>query len=91
MSELIIEDFEEMAEFIKQRDGDTLKTQQINSAFIGWQLGAGGKNSFNAYLKRLNIIEPKDEELSKNQKRYYEKKADKIAADLSKVKKWRKG
>ncbi len=50
------------------------------AAFIGWQVGAGGKKSFKAYLENLGLLEkvgvPK--ELVKLQKELALKRARKI-------------
>lgn len=42
----------DMAEKIRQAEA---KDRMIIAAFIGWQMGAGGKKSFRQYLKSLGL------------------------------------
>jgi len=42
----------DMAEEIKKSEA---KDRMVIAAFIGWQMGAGGKKSFSRYLKSLGL------------------------------------
>lgn len=50
--------FLQLARIIAEARADEAKDQLTNSAFVAWQLGAGGELTFRAYLRRLGLLQP---------------------------------
>ncbi len=61
--------FLELIQLASKAREEEAKEKLINSAFIGWQMGAGGKVKFGAYLSKLGLTEGPVETKKKSPKK----------------------
>lgn len=78
-----------MKKEIKQEQNNSL----VEAAFIGWQMGAGGKNSFKNYLRELGLWERIQSKVktSKEELRRVAERGKKIGEKIRKFDKKYKG
>jgi hypothetical protein len=65
------------------------RTAMQAAAFNAYLMGAGGRNSYNQFLKHLGLAD-EDVKMTKEQKKILVQRASDVARKISKIKKWKK-
>lgn len=80
--------FKDLTNSIREEVKTKSKGEMMMAAFIGWQLGAGGRVTFPQYLRRLGIEE--DNPLTKEEIKKIKDKALETAKNIIELDKKRK-
>jgi hypothetical protein len=90
VSGLTLNRFNDIMAVITEAEKRRVKERFTVAAFVGWQLGAGGKIKFADYLRKFDLMD-KPKPLEKTEKRRIAKRAYERAALIVKYDKLRKG